>query len=470
MVRTRSQRGLVIESTPGVEDQGTSGTTAGSDSIRTGGDRVTRNETRQSTVGSPELSQTACTISSPDTPTVATPARTVSQRANPILPETTLAGRRRVRMAWTPEVNTFIMRTFYHLTKLETDMTAYQDKLHRTFIAQYPQINVNKGRVADQRRTIVRNNLLSPETLEMIKNDVQNILTQENNERTPNTSVTSEGTRVATDGNSVDEFIGIPTVEPTTSTDPDSTFDTSEPSQDNRNNLPDEDLQTLTLLKDTLNNTLAKYSGMDPTKRPYIPKQSTSKKLARNLVLMNTHILPLMGQDIQTFSELHDLIYCTAFTVSICNGAKIREDQSLADSSNRTRTEPIPPWKQRLIRKVEIKRAEIARLKEYINGNRGNKVQKKVREIFEKYKIHTPRDAPNYVPQEFMDTLQQRLRSLSTRLKRYNKSTNKHKQNNLFLTNQKKFYKNIRGTQQMTSESTDILPTKEQITTYWSEL
>lgn len=35
-------------------------------------------------------------------------------------------------------------------------------------------------------------------------------------------------------------------------------------------------------------------------------------------------LLPLL--DLETFTELHDLIYCTAFTAAVANGAKINEE------------------------------------------------------------------------------------------------------------------------------------------------
>ncbi|KAI5731671.1 hypothetical protein M8J77_014060 [Diaphorina citri] len=68
--------------------------------------------------------------------------------------ETTAAGERRVRMKWTQDINLFIMRTFYQITQLETDMAAYWEKIHRVFVLKYPSIPVSQQRVADQRRTV----------------------------------------------------------------------------------------------------------------------------------------------------------------------------------------------------------------------------------------------------------------------------------------------------------------------------
>ena len=96
------------------------------------------------------------------------PTLSVAREANAFLPASTKAGKPRVRMRWSSEVNIFIMRTYYLITKLETDFTTYRQRLHEIFSQKYPYINVSEQRVSDQIRTIIRNKLLPLELLNQI--------------------------------------------------------------------------------------------------------------------------------------------------------------------------------------------------------------------------------------------------------------------------------------------------------------
>jgi hypothetical protein len=60
--------------------------------------------------------------------TVLTTSETAYERSNPLLPETTQAGRQRRCMKWTDEINIFVMMAYYRITNLENDSTAYRDQ------------------------------------------------------------------------------------------------------------------------------------------------------------------------------------------------------------------------------------------------------------------------------------------------------------------------------------------------------
>lgn len=52
-------------------------------------------------------------------------------QVNMLRPPTTKLGKARIRMKWTPEVNMFIMRSYFRITNLETNMKKYRDNLHK---------------------------------------------------------------------------------------------------------------------------------------------------------------------------------------------------------------------------------------------------------------------------------------------------------------------------------------------------
>jgi len=468
--RLRSYKDLGTKLPPGGQHQGASGATAGSDSRRAGGDRGTK-RTGQPMVGLPEQDNALTEDYSQNPSTSAVTTRDVSRRANPILPETTLAGRPRVRMKWTQELNILIMRTYYHITRLETDSTAFRRRLHDAFVAHYPDITVTEQRIADQRRAILNNKFLSNEILQQIKREVREELERENN--IPPDPPTADD---------VEPAVELQQTEPTlpSQTSPNQTqssqleinngASSQEPENNNqRHSTPIEVTeiaeQRSLELGELLSTTLQKYSGVDPTKRPWIPKQKTSKKFAMIVDTLNNEILP-PKLDVENFTELHDLIYCTAFTAAVANGAKINEE-----GTRKEKKEYIPPWKRRLIKKIETKRAEIARLREYAGGNPSNKLRRKVQGIFEKYRIHTPRDRPNLVPQDFLDTLQQKLTAFSTRLSRYDKCNKKKQQNKEFKASEKRFYRTLKSNIADDTElRLDNIPNQEQINTYWSSI
>ncbi|XP_050556597.1 uncharacterized protein LOC126911787 [Spodoptera frugiperda] len=105
------------------------------------------------------------------------------------LAPTTSAHNKRKR--WTPEMNIFILRTYFQLTLLDTDKTTYLEPLHLRFLEKFPYMQVSRQRIGDQRRAIINNKLLSQETIDTIRNEVEKELNQlqlnRTNQQTGNT-------------------------------------------------------------------------------------------------------------------------------------------------------------------------------------------------------------------------------------------------------------------------------------------
>ena len=73
---------------------------------------------------------------------------------------TTKMGKPRQRMKWTTEVNKSVMRCYFYVTTLETEMTMYRARMYEMFKQENPDIEVSEQRIADQRRTIVTRKFL----------------------------------------------------------------------------------------------------------------------------------------------------------------------------------------------------------------------------------------------------------------------------------------------------------------------
>jgi hypothetical protein len=81
---------------------------------------------------------------------------------------------------FTAEVNKFLMRTYYKVSKLETDVLHCRDHVHGEFNAKYPEYNASKQRLSDQTRVIINRNPIPVTTLNQTKEQVPNEL-QANN-------------------------------------------------------------------------------------------------------------------------------------------------------------------------------------------------------------------------------------------------------------------------------------------------
>ncbi|XP_067121505.1 uncharacterized protein [Centruroides vittatus] len=166
-------------------------------------------------------------------------------------PQTTKAGKPRQRMKWTVEMNKFIIRSYYTITKLETNMTAYRQQLHHRFTQQYPHLTVTEQRVVDQKRTIIHNNLIPQTTLELIKQQVADQIHQQTETSNINEDhVTCQDNPATSIDNNTHTTI--------------TTNDTTDISSSITDNI---DMDLVNTLSHIFQETLTKYTGTDPTQR-----------------------------------------------------------------------------------------------------------------------------------------------------------------------------------------------------------
>ncbi|CAK1579741.1 unnamed protein product [Parnassius mnemosyne] len=404
------------------------------------------------------------------------------------LPASTKAGKARVRMKWSKEVNLFIMRTYLYITKLETDMTAYRQQLHALFTRQYPEITVSEQRISDQRRTIVRNKLLSQEEIHQLKEEVRIQLLEEevvnNYGDTNNTKQSTNENSHHVQPQSLNQSQLI-YAQPQPYNHSQAYIQRSHSSTQTESIIltlendietivvPDQHLTTDTYIQEInekFRTTITQYSGMDPGVRPRLPKLKYTPKLFRLINLFNETILTRYISDDTQLIDIHLLIYCTAVVISEEMNFQITDHIR----TPRTRQNIEPAWQQRLEKDIEKIRANIGRLTQYINGCRSNKLVKKVEVIFRNNSTHTRHEKSNTRPEEFLDTLKQKLALKVHRLKRYKKALQRKRDNTTFATNEKMFYRNLQKPQTDTidenTRNTSNLPTKEELEAYWASI
>lgn len=82
--------------------------------------------------------------------------------------------------------------------------------------------------------------------------------------------------------------------------------------------------------------------------KEYFEKFMGTENITKVCWILNTRILP---SNLNIQKDLHDSIYCVANTAAKRNGAKINEAQP---ERSENKPERIPPWKRRLMRKLEV--------------------------------------------------------------------------------------------------------------------
>jgi hypothetical protein len=90
------------------------------------------------------------------------------------------AGEVRKRKKWTMEMNIFIIREYFRITKLQDVVSTYRLDLFKAFQSKYPQFPVTIQNLADQRRAIMKKNYIPSAILENYSenNEVSNNLLQ----------------------------------------------------------------------------------------------------------------------------------------------------------------------------------------------------------------------------------------------------------------------------------------------------
>lgn len=315
------------------------------------------------------------------------------------------------RTNWTTEMNEFVTRCYYQITKIETSTEPYGAELHRQVIEKYPQLKTKTMQnILDQRRSIFRNKRLPAETINRIKDEVEIELGMKEKKTSPKNTPTKRDS----------------------------------PRPDRPLTDEEEEFQRCSML----------YNGVDPTLKPHLPKLAYNSKTPAIIHKINNIVNHNITRE-TTIAELHSLIYAAAYTVLKLNKQKVGDNR---ETQIRT-----PPWERRLQIKIEQLRKEIGILTQN-QRNPSNKVKKVAAGMASRYRSE---ENPGVI--EILDHLKQKLAATAKRLRRYRESNLRKQQNTDFATNQRNFYRNLKKTPGKTRQS-DKEPNREDILQFWSNI
>ena len=149
-------------------------------------------------------------------------------------------------------------------------------------------------------------------------------------------------------------------------------------------------------------------------------------------------------------TELNSLIYAAAYVTT--------ERKGMIKGRKGRRTEE-PFWKGRIKRNIETWRKDLSKIEEVRRGNMRLK-QREGERLNRKY--HLEERGTLYVS----GMLKQKIKAGGVKIKRYDERCQQFKQNYLFRTNQKLFYKTLDGKER----GETVLPDPTEATSFWSKI
>lgn len=327
------------------------------------------------------------------------------------------------RMKWTKNINTQVMRSYFIVTDLETNMTMYCNRLHEDFVRAMPNLShLSAQRIADQRRTILKRNLLPAATIDQIRESVRNYLDTANSQPPEELTQTEHATEQQTEWSPRYTDYG------------NNSRDEQQPVKESNEQSP----SNLEIRwKNSFDEYRVKYAGTDPSLRPKIPKMRYSPAFHKILAIANACLEQTISQSTD-LEELHLFIYCTAMASVTSNDQKQPIPRSTTVSKKAK-----PPWEIRIAQNIENLRKDIGRLQQMANGTTSRKITSKLPSELTKQLNGKPKQETRAIIIDYLDTLKQKLAAFSKRLRRYQEGYQRKVQNNQFVKNERYFYRSL---------------------------
>ncbi|XP_053964254.1 uncharacterized protein LOC128867184 [Anastrepha ludens] len=363
---------------------------------------------------------------------------------------TTRAGRVRQRIQWTTEMNEYVLRCYYISTNCEEPehMTTYRERMLDLFLRRYRHLNgkLTENSLATRKKAIFQHEYVRKEKQEEIKSAIRNELRGvEGSEE----EITPEITEARNP--QPEDLAEFPNVQPELNL----IYESIESDGPETN----EEWE----VKDIFLNYLANYEGMDPLLRPRIPRLGESEKLNEVVKTLNSKILPAYVANSTNLEYVNTLFYVSALTTVRLLG-KHPKVQTFKNKTTQ-KTPVVPRWQRRLETRIAGLRESIGRLTSFKNGAKSKRLLRHVSSIITPLK---PQTVGLDQLSEIIDRKVQQLAAYSKRLRRYLKSNQRRKENQLFHKNQKSFYRNLQ--QNSNAESQILYPQQQELEQFWEKI
>ncbi|XP_054744287.1 uncharacterized protein LOC129248683 [Anastrepha obliqua] len=348
-------------------------------------------------------------------------------------------------------MNEYVLRCYYISTNCEEPehMTTYRERMLDLFLRRYRHLNgkLTENSLATRKKAIFQHEYVRKEKQEEFKSAIRNELrgvegseeeiTPEITEaRNPQPENLAEFTNVQPEINLIHESIES---------------DGPETNEERE-------------VKDIFLNYLTNYEDMDPLLRQRIPRLGESEKLNEVVKTLNSKILPAYVANSTNLEYVNTLFYVSALTTARLLG-KHPKVQTFKNKTTQ-KTPVVPRWQRRLETRIAGLRESIGRLTSFKNGAKSKRLLRHVSRIIAPLK---PQTVGLDQLSEIIDRKVQQLAAYSKRLsKRYLKSNQRRKENQLFHKNQKSIYRNLQ--QNSNAESQTLYPQQQELEQFWEKI
>ncbi|XP_044762032.1 uncharacterized protein LOC123319228 [Coccinella septempunctata] len=330
-------------------------------------------------------------------------------------------------------MNRSLLNAYFQATDGERNTKKYATKLASIWLELYPDKCFTGKHLIAQIKNIKTRKLLAPDEIDALRAEAMN--------RSPATRAASIRRSINRLSSSTPQQIGFEEVERIV------------PQADTQS---DASLEIMSLFQE-IN---FKWKGVPMDMRPRIAKVRCSRDVLDTVKAVDVAVgMAIDGS--MDFDELCHMVYSAATAINTILETSNKEPELIKQQREK------PPWEERLQKKVTALRKEIGILHNYSTEDKpSRKVVRRVQNYANK--IGLKRNDPQYNQKIkiYSETLKQKIAALGSRLRRYNKRAQRYRQNNLFLQNQRKFFRQLEDEKDEKSTT----PAQEKMVEYWSSI
>ncbi|XP_066930549.1 uncharacterized protein [Clytia hemisphaerica] len=360
------------------------------------------------------------------------------------------------RQKWTIEDYKNVIRAFTIAQENPIDTITRQTYTEwREIVGEVFRPTIDANKLANVRRDILNKKRLNDAQLDQIRSEILAFLPSESEETTCEEGTTDMSPSVSLHNlnereiNEIMERVRNPEQE---------TFDfIVERAEEELNDLfVEEHKEEIAEARDDIIREFSRVNSIDFTDRENLPKLQFTLKNNTRVRIYDSALKILLSEvdmDELDLSQLNDLIYATAKSTTTSVGVKIKK------TNKRTHVHKAPRWKRKLQLEIDSLRADISILDELVRG-----VEVKTRRARKLKRALQIKDETSLLCAK--ENLMQKMQLKAQRMRRFDKRTKFFRQNKVFSTDAKKFYREI-GKGKISVEEP---PSQEDIEGFWNNI
>ncbi|XP_059054545.1 uncharacterized protein LOC131848640 [Achroia grisella] len=332
------------------------------------------------------------------------------------------------RMRWPRAMNEDLMRAFYRATGTETGRTGYRAVMHREFLRLLPELIVSEQNLADRVRYIQRSGMFSATELERLRSEV------------------------------------VPEADPTTVEQPISDvlpnveMVAERPSEADADGTTSQDIEHM---RSILEGAILEIRRTPLEERPKLPRLHPNVA-TRDAIEAANGLLPQYLEGSGDLGETSSILFAAALAVCRYTSAKMPRA-----GRNIQRDNAKPAWKRRIERRITQARVLIGRLLCFREGNTRPRIMRSVKKAFAGTGVRLFQPDFGQKLTERIDDLKQKVAAWGKRLRRYSERVERYQQNRLFMSDQRKFYRNL---ERPKLQPTGQRPETANFVAFWRQL